>query len=424
MESNSQKKFALVMSGGGARGAYEAGVLHYIRSEALKDSTFARQFSVYCGSSVGAINASFMAATAHNLKYQARRCYEIWTTLKQENVYKRDVGTLAALMGRSFTSIVKNLFKSSAAIEEPDQNQQHFRGFFNTAPLLKFIQDVVPWKQISVNMNHGLLDSLCITTTQVATGNLELFIEKRPEIAYTGKHIHHNTKIEYIHALASGALPLVFPTVKIGHHYYMDGSLRLNTPMSPAIQLHADKILVIGAHNPIEGTSEDKVAQRAFYRYDPPPSLGSVFGKVMNAMFFDKIDYDMEQMERINRIIEWGEECYGPEFLDRINTHTRSLDAKGDIASRGLKKLEALEIYPSISLQEIFYDTIQKVSFFQNELTSFERTLLKFLDVDLNSGKDFLSYIMFYPEYLQKMVELGFEDAKAQRDKIGNFFAT
>lgn len=419
---NSETKLALVLSGGGARGAYEAGVLHYLRSQAEFDPVFGRKFDVITGSSVGAINACFMASTAHNISYQAQHIYQMWFNLKQENVYKRDVTSLAKLMSRSFSAILRNLFRKNATMREFKFNQKHFRGLFNTEPLGEYLSQTMPWKQIQVNIANGLLDALCITTTQVLSGNVELFIEKRKSLSYTGHYTWHDTKIEYEHALASAAIPLLFPTVKINSHNYMDGGLRQNTPMSPAIQLHADKILVIGT----QGFNKNQKAvlsqkPEAIASVVPVPSLGQVLGKLLNAIFLDKLDYDIEQMHRINRIIEWGESCYGSDFMDRINTHLRNESITGDIANRGLKRLSALEIYPSQDIRDIFSECVDQKDFFKNELSSFEKTLLKFLDVDLNTGKDFLSYIMFYPKYLQRLLNLGVEDAKAKHDELRAF---
>ena len=417
-----QKKLALVLSGGGARGAYEAGVLHYIRSQAEFDPVFARNFDIVTGSSVGAINACFMAATAHNIKYQAKHIFEIWKSLKQENVYKRDVSTLAKLMMRSFSAITRNLFRRHNSIREFHIEQKHFRGLFNTQPLGEYMASVVPWKQIQLNIENGLLDALCITATQVLSGGVELFIQKRKDISYTGNYTWHETKIEHHHALASSAIPLVFPTIKIHSHDYMDGGLRLNTPMSPAIQLHADKILVISPHDRTKAASTTSAAlPDNLFSYVPAPSLGLVFGKLLNSIFLDKLDYDIEQMQRINRIIDWGESCFGDDFMTQVNSFLKQQSITGDIANRGLKRLEVLEIYPSQDIREIFAASVDRNDFFKNELSSFEKTLLKVLDVDLSTGKDFLSYIMFHPQYLSRLLDLGFADAKARHEDIRAF---
>jgi len=415
-----QKKLALVLSGGGARGAYEAGVLHYIRSQAEHDPIFRRSFDIITGSSVGAINACFMASTAHNVRYQAQQIRDIWRNLKQENVYKRDVSTLARLMGRSLSGIFRNLMRKNQTIQEFDERQKHFRGLFNTTPLGEYMAEMIPWKQIHLNIENKLLDALCLTVTQVHSGHIELFVEKQKEVTYTGHYVWHDTKISHHHALASAAIPLVFPTIKIGPHDYMDGGLRQNTPMSPAIQLHADKILVIGTHDRKELTNHPKTSnnQKHF-----APSLGQVFGKLLNSIFLDKLDYDIEQMQRINRIIDWGEGRFGADFLEQINDFLVNQKITGDIANRGLKRLEVLEIYPSEDIREIFASTTNHTDFFKNELTSFEKTLLKILDVDLGTGKDFLSYILFHPQYLAKLLDLGFADAKKRHEAIRDFLA-
>lgn len=419
--SNPKKTLALVLSGGGARGAYEAGVIHYLRTMLPLEISRKRRFDVICGSSVGAINACFLAASAHDLAHQGNRLYEIWKHLRQENVYRRDMVSFARLIAYSFFGITRNLFRRVPAEDAAPIKKKHFRGLLNTAPLLSFLRQIIPWGQISVNIRNELVKAVSVTATNIHTGRLELFVEKHPSLPYTGHYVFHETKLESYHALASAALPFFFETVRIHKNYYMDGGIRLNTPMSPAIQLGAEKILVIGLHHREERAEESEVSSNGFILPPEPPSLGLILGKVLSALFLDRLDYDLEQMTRINRVIEWGEGRYGTDFIEKINAHLKDHHIVGDIANRGLKKLTAFHIYPSRDIREIFAECIEGQQFFAKGLTSFERALLKLLDVDVRSSKDFLSFIMFYPDFLQRLLELGFEDARANHDKLVEF---
>lgn len=415
---NDAPKFGLVLSGGGARGAYEAGIIHYLRTM-LPPGTFRHNdFDVICGSSVGAINACFMAATAHDLAYQGAQSYRIWKDLSQRDIYKRDVMSLAKLLMNSIYRVSKNVF--TRQLDEPERirHADHFKSLLNTAPLGPFLSRVIPWQQISVNVKNRVIGALSVTGTNVHTGRLELFVEKRADVPYTGHYVFHDTKIEHVHAMASAAIPLIFPAVKIGGRHYADGGLRLNTPLSPAIQLGAEKILVVGPHHDDE-TADSSESKSAF----APPSLGLMLGRIMSTIFVDKLSYDIEQLTRINRLIDWGEGCFGADYTDQINRYLRENGIRGDIANRGLKKLKVMKILPSVDPRDIFAQCIEKSDFLAKGLTSFERTLLKILDVDFDTGKDFLSFILFYPDYLKELLDLGFQDARRSHDALIEFFS-
>lgn len=409
MASAGRSKLALVLSGGGARGAYEAGVLHYIRT-GLPPHLRTRHFEIHCGASVGAINTSFMVATEHDLAYQARQIRVLWESVRQENIYRRNLTALLGFLSRSSRGVIWKFLKGNV------QGSPHFPGFLDTEPFLPFIRKVIPWKMISKNVNAGLVQALCLVATNVFTGRMELFVQKNDAAEYRGDNVVHFTKITPEHARASAAIPVIFPTVLINGVAYTDGGLRLNTPLSPAIHLGADAILVIGLnHRVARGEKVPTHGERG-----KQAALGQVIGRVMNAVFLDKIQNDMETLTRINRIIEWNEQLYGKNHLKDLNAMIRKKAIKGDIADRGLKKLHALRIRPSQDIAEIFRHTFPKIQ--KSQMSAFEKFLIRFLDVDPNSGVDFLSYISFTPDYLKKLLDLGYEDARAQHQNLVEFF--
>ena len=418
-----KKKLALVLSGGGARGAFEAGIIHYIRTKLPPSIAFKRPFDILCGSSVGAINTCFMASSNHDLAYQGKKIFEIWNQLEQAKIYRRGVGMLTRFTGRMVGGFMRQLFGLKPKEENIKKfKQYHFVGFLDASPLPLFLKEIVAWKQISLNVQRGSPMAVSITATNVHTGKMELFVEKHPSVNYTGRHRVHFVTIEARHAMASAALPLLFPTVRVERNFYCDGGLRLNTPLSPAVQLGADKIMVIGLHHVAERAEQGM--DEPFLEHPLPPTMGEIMGKVLNSIFLDKLDYDLEQMSRINRVVGWGEEVYGPDFLDRINRHVAEKGIRGDIASRGLKRLKVMTIFPSTDIRKIFRECVDDPKFLKRNLTPFERTLMKVLDVDIRHGEDFLSFILFVPSYLKRMLELGFEDARRNHDKLVEFFET
>lgn len=421
--TDSQKNLGLVLSGGGARGAYEAGVVHYIRTMLPADGGAKRRFDTLCGSSVGAINTAFLAATAHDVGHQGHALNEIWKNIRQSDIYRRDVASFLTLVSQSLTGIGRNIFTSLKRSRPENNARMHFRGILDTSPLLPFLKHTIPWKQISLNIQNRLLKAVSVTATNANTGRLELFVEKHPETPYTGHYIFNEVKLEAFHIMASSALPFVFPTVRINRQHYIDGGLRLNTPMSPAIQLGAEKILVIGMHH--ESEKVDAPAERELFTgSELAPTLGNLIGKVLNSIFLDKLDYDIEQMTRINRIIDWGEGCFGHDYLQQTNRYLVDNGIRGDIANRGLKRLEVMKIFPSRDIREIFGDATGHGAAFIDQLARSEKFLLKILDVDVATSRDFLSYIIFYPKYLSMLLDLGFEDARANHERLREFLTT
>lgn len=405
--AKSPDRLALVLSGGGARGAYEAGVIHYIRTM-LPKKIRGRAFDIHCGASVGAINTSFIAATAHAPDRQGTEIHRLWEQVREENIYRRDKRALWEFITRTGSGMVLNLFRSG-------RKSLHFTGFLDTSPFLPFIQNVIPWEMISKNIHSGLIKAVSICATNVFTGRMELFVEKDPGTEYTGDYLTHFTPVQPVHAMASAAIPIIFPTVLVDGIAYTDGGLRLNTPMSPAIQLGADSILVIGLHH--RSKPGEKIPSHG--EKGKPAPLGQVLGRVMNSIFLDRIQYDIEQLERINRVIDWGETVYGRDFLGKMNGMLERKKIRGDIASRGLKRLNVLRIRPSEDIGELFSHCYRKGR--DRHFTSFEKFLVRFLDIDPVAGIDFLSYIVFMPEYLKKLLELGFEDARHHHQQLKEF---
>ncbi len=414
-------RLALVLSGGGARGAYEAGVVHYIRTQLPKSISLNRRFNLLCGSSVGAINTCFIASTSHDLKAQGELIYSLWQSVQQDNIYRRNIQALTQFMGRSVSGISKNLlgFKS-------EKKRGHFVGLLDTIPFHGFLKRIVDWDRLHKNIQNRITDAVSLTATNMRTNRMELFVDKHDGVEYTGHYPVHFGPLQAEHARASAAIPIIFPTVQINGISYSDGGLRLNTPLSPAIQLGADRLLVVGLHpirsGDLELLNPTAQVQKNHSTDSHLPSLGEIIGTVLNSLFLDHIDYDIEQLARINRVIEWGEMAYGPDFLKSVNKMLVDRGIRGDIANRGLKRLKALSIFPSESLSGIFSDCLSDPKLIKAHLGSFEKVLLRLLDVDLTHGQNFLSYLMFIPEYIKRLLDLGFEDAKTHRDEIIAFF--
>lgn len=402
----SRNNVGLVFSGGGARGAYEAGAFYYLRQQ-LAQEISARRFSVYSGTSVGAINTCIAASTAEDHLLQAAEMKRLWYDIEPGDVYARNIMSLGRLVRKGIRGMTANLFRGVSS------SKTHFSGLLDTRPLYARLCRDIPFHNIRRNIDAGYLDACCVTATNLKSGQAELFFEKNHNTRYTGDYIHHNIRLQPIHPMASAAIPIVFPAIGLLGHHYVDGGLRLNTPLSPAIQLGAKRIMVIGVQH--------MKTQASTFVSSGQVTLGEVLSRVFNGIFLDKVRSDVDQAQRINRIIEWGEGVYGQDFIEQINRYIKEHKIEGDIANRGLQKLDVFRLTPSQDLGTIFYNYYQNRD--TEDFTVLERTLTRLLDVDPNSGYDFLSYMTFSKQYIRALFELGFEDCKAQQHSIEQFLA-
>ena len=232
-------KTGLVLSGGGARGAYEVGVLRYLREELPRVLGYSPRIDVVCGTSVGAINAAFFAATADEPALQARKLCDAWRSLRVEEMFELSL--------RELMRATRLLFGA----EPPASVAGELRrgGILNTSGMERLVVRTIPWRKISTNIAAGHLEALAVSATHVATGKTVVFVERRggglPPWSRDPAVRAEAATIGPFHVLASAAIPVLFPAVAINEAYYSDGGLRQNTPLSPALRLGADRLLVI-----------------------------------------------------------------------------------------------------------------------------------------------------------------------------------
>lgn len=406
-------RLALVLSAGGARGAYEAGVIYYIRT-GLPKKYGHRTFPIKTGTSVGAINTVAMAAMAQDPKLQGEKIKELWLSIRQEDIYRRDFGAATHFLGSTLGGIFRNLITLNP-LNLAKRTGPHFSSFLDTSPLRAFLKKHIPFENITKNVMSGLVDAVAINATNLATGQNELFFQKKAEVEYLGHYRTVEGPISLEHAMASSAIPIIFPSIKIGDFYYSDGGLRLFTPMSPAIQLGADHLLIIGLrHQPTADELKKEVKTKKFQE----PTIADQMGRLLNGLFLDRIQYDLEQLKRINTIVDISEKVYGRDYVEKVNQRMRKEGLRGDIASRGVKKIRAVEIHPSETISKIFERWYQRLKKGKFQFSAFEKMMVRLLDIDPTNGQDLLSYLTFAPEYLHQLFELGYEDAQTQRGKI------
>jgi NTE family protein len=403
---------ALVFSGGGARGAYEAGVVRYLVEELPKRTGRPVKFDILCGTSVGAIHACYMAATAQQGPSRGIQLVDFWRTMKIENVLpftRRDLFDLA----RRVVGVrrMAELFRGATV---PDR----IYGMLNTRLLERMVVRAVPWRRIRSNVNDGHVQALAIAATELATGRVVVFLETRdrdlPGWLPDPSIVPEPTHVRPTHALASAAIPLLFPAVRIGTTFYADGGLRLNTPLAPAIRLGADKILVVALRRDTRHAAEATLATHRVIDYANPLYL---FGKLLNAILLDHMDGDIARMRVMNEMIRDGESAFGPAYLDRLNEVSQS--------HRGqrFRVIEDLVIRPSADLGVLAGDVLKSIP-----QASIRSPLFRMAMRGLGAGNsrtaesDLFSYLLFDGDFLAPLAELGYRDAAAQEEELVQFF--
>jgi NTE family protein len=401
---------ALVFSGGGARGAYEAGVVRYLVEELPRRVGRPVNFDILCGTSVGAIHACYMAATHQQGPSRGQQLVDFWRRMRIEEVLpftRRDLFRLArrALGLRR----MRDVFSGGGAPER-------IYGVLNTQPLERMVVRAVPWRRIRSNVNAGHVKAVCVAATEIATGRVVVFLDTGdralPGWTRDPSVVPQITHLRPTHALASAAIPLLFPAVRINSTYYADGGLRLNTPLSPALRLGADRVLVVALRPHARHAHAATLASHRIEQYASPFYM---FGKILNSMLLDHLDTDLARMRVMNEMIRDGQRAFGPEYLDRLNAVSES--------GRGQPFREIMDVVirPSADLGAMAAEVLPTIP--QASMRSpFFRMAMRNLDTGRTAESDLFSYLLFDGDFLDPLTELGYRDAAAQEDALVAFF--
>lgn len=402
---------ALVLSGGGARGAYEAGVLRFIFEGLPARLGHAPRIDLVSGTSVGAIHACFVAATLHEGTERGARLAEVWESLALSELFGSAVGELLRLPRRMLSTL-----RAPSKLREgapPDR----LYGLLNAEHLERIVREAIPWPRIRRNLAEGRLEAACVAATEIATGRATVFLDAKrgPDAAWDHdpSMIAEPTKLGPAHALASAAIPMLFPAVRIGGTYYADGGLRVNTPLAPVLRLGADRVLVIALRKGATGGREGDAAARRVGSYGNPLFL---FGKVLNALLLDHIDNDLAHLRMLNDVVRQVRDVGGDDVLARVN--------QGVIAERGhaMRVIDDLVVRPSQDVGVIAGEAMRGIG--GPRPSTGVRLLLRAFDLGEEAFEsDLLSYLLFDRSFTRRLVSLGYEDAQRQADELAEFFA-
>ncbi len=289
-------------------------------------------------------------------------------------------------------------------------------GLLDTRSLEELVLQAIPWTNLRPNLRASET-VLCVSCTEIASGRAVVFVEgRRANLTpweYDPYVVARASVVGPQHALASAAIPLFFPAVRIGQHYYCDGGLRLNTPLSPALRLGADRLLLIALRHPPEPSIEADRAREV--AYSNPAFL---VGKVLNALLLDHIDYDLQRMRLVNSILAGGEAAFGPEFLPKINQIIR--------ARRGAdyKPVRECVVRPSEDLGLLAGRAYKQRTRSLWPARVVSDLVMRSAAQGVPEGEaDLLSYVLFDAAYTRELIALGRADAARQADEIAALFA-
>jgi NTE family protein len=405
-------KNAVVLAGGAARGAYEVGVLDYIMSEVATTLGRPPSLDVLCGTSVGAINACVVAAHLADLEACRRILLGEWQGLRLEEIVRANTGELV----RVFGALVG---RRGASVPPPARRG----GFLDPRGVEGIVTRAVSFPLIEENLASGRLLGLTLSTTHLVSGRTVIFVGQgahaRPRWSRDPTITVRPTAIKSHHALASAALPLMFPAVHIDGDFYCDGGLRQNVPLSPARRLGADGLIVINPRFVQKALPlpEDE-PPRSRRDEAAPPSPLFVLGKALNALLLDRIDNDLDRLQRINAILDAGTRRFGSAFIEGVN---QELGQSG--AASGVRSLRVVHVRASENIGKMAASYVQSVEFSRRASGLVGRLLRRIGEWDDTGEADLLSYLLFDGAFATQLVELGRRDARARHDELCAFFS-
>ena len=376
MHMTSSKCTALILPGGGARGAYQAGVLKAIYE--LHPGEL-NPFPIICGTSVGAINAAVLASHAHEFLTGIERLEHFWRSMHCGRVYRTDAWT-----------VFKSGMRFAATLLSAGLIETNPRAFLDNTPLRLFLEKSLQLNGIQTALESDALRGVAITASGYTCASAISFFQAREGIKAweRSRRKGQATKLNVSHLLASAALPIIFPAERIGNEYFGDGGMRMVAPLSPAIHLGADRILVIGTRDEKPDMPPDSPAEY--------PSAGEIGGYLMDTIFMDRLNADLARLKRINK--------------------TLKLVPEEKRQQTGLININSLVIKPSKDLRHVTQAHVRDIPLSVQLLL---RTLGGW-------GRDWrmASYLLFESAYCGELIDLGYADGMNAEEDIVRFMGT
>src|SRR6266446_6941978 len=381
-------KTGLVLTGGGARGAYQAGVLEGL-AEILGPHFQNRPFfEVITGISAGGISAAYVASKADRMIEGISSLRAVWSELQMNRVIRTDPVSLFSIGSRWLRDLMLGGMLPCRA---------HANHLLDTSPLRDFLTATIDFKSIAHHIGHQVLHGFGVSATSYTTGTAVTFFDGDDTIQNWSRsaRLGWRTRIRLDHILASASIPILFRPVYVEGAFYGDGGIRMSTPLSPAIHLGSDRIVAISVRHARSPESTVRINQKGHTQ--PDISIADIAGVMLDAAFMDGLDSDAERLRRINQTIALMDEERRAEQPHQLRT------------------LPLLVIRPSVDLGSLAADQFKR-------LPATLRYVTRGIGASPDRGADFLSYLAFDPSYTQPLIEVGRKDALARKDEIEAFF--
>jgi NTE family protein len=369
-------RIGLILSGGGARAAYQVGVLRALL-DVLPDGGRHNPFSIICGTSAGAINAAVMAGDASDFRHGVRRLMTVWKNFHVHHVYRADPwGAFQNSARWIFTALTGGTLTRKPV------------SLLDNAPLATLLRRHLNFSAIQQSVDAGDLHAFSVTCSGYSSGQSVTFYQGHPDLQnwQRARRIGVQMPITLEHLLASSALPFIFPPVHINREYFGDGSMRQIAPLSPALHLGAERLLVIGVGRQLEPMTER-------VKVNTHPSLAQIAGHALNSIFLDSLEVDVERLQRINRTID----IIPREVLERTSYPLHKVDFRLVTPSEGLEKIAAAHAH---------------------ELPRTIRLLMSSVGATRRGGSTLLSYVLFERGYCRALIRLGYKDTIARKEEL------
>lgn len=373
--------YGLVLSGGGARGAYQVGVIRAIAT-LLEEWKIDHPFSIYSGVSAGAISASYLAAQCDDFTSASKGLVDLWSQLTSDQIFRTDAMSLGKIGLQWMGELSFGNLGSAGGTS---------RALLDTSPLRKLIEDNMDFSKLARNLEHGHLKALALTALDYKDSTTVTFVQGAEDLPnwQKSRKVSEKALLQAEHIMASAAIPLLFPPVQASGRFFGDGCVRNTHPCSPAIYLGASKLIIVGVRSNTPSAYDHQVLLDK-----KPPSTGRVLNVLLNSILLDGVDLDVERMKKVNEMVKW---------VPRKKNSTVPYKAVDFVWVSPSRDIGAVAAKKSKHLPKLI------------------RFLLKNLGT-IEEAAEIVSYLLFEKEFTTELIEMGFEDGMNAKDQIKKLY--